>query len=314
MKRILVTPRSMSGGQHTAFERLELAGFELFAPTPGVMPSEADLVAAIPGCCGWIAGVEPVSPRVIEAAHDLAVISRNGSGIDNLPLELLDRRGIRVARAVGANANGVAELALALMLASFRHIPVNDRGIREGAWPRNPGREIKGATIGVLGLGAIGTLMADKLLRLGANVLGFDPFADAADLQRNDRFKSVQTLGELLPLCDALTLHMPLPQGGAPILTSVEFNAMKPGVAIVNTSRAGLVDQPALLDMLETHHVSAYGVDVFDTEPPGLTPLIAHERCISTSHIGGLTTESVARITEMTVDNLLSALQEAGLG
>ena len=314
MKRILVTPRSMSGGQHPAFERLDRAGFELVTPTPGVMPSEADLVAAIPGCCGWIAGVEPVSLRVIEAAHDLAVISRNGSGIDNLPLELLNQRGIRVARAVGANANGVAELALALILASFRHVPLNDRGIRKGAWPRNLGREIQGAKIGVLGLGAIGTLMADKLLRLGANVLGFDPFADAADLQRNNRFQRVQMLDKLLPKCDALTLHMPLPQGGAPILTSAAFKAMKPGVAIVNTSRAGLVDQPALMHMLETRHVSAYGVDVFDTEPPPLTPLISHERCISTSHIGGLTTESVARTAEITVDNLLSALQEAGLG
>ncbi len=313
MRRILVTPRSMSQGQHSAFQRLTSAGFQLLTPTPGAMPSEADLIAAIPSCCGWIAGVEPVTPRVIEAAQNLRVISRNGSGIDNLPLDLLKDRGIHVARAVGANANGVAELALALMLAGFRYIPVNDRGIRAGTWPRHLGREIEGATIGVLGLGAIGLLVTDKLLRLGANVRGFDPFATPVDLQDHNRFERLDTLAEGLSQFDGLTLHMPLPADGVAILTRETLSTMKPGVAVVNTARAGLVDHDAMLEALDTHQVSAYGVDVFDAEPPEMTPLLAHSHCISTSHIGGLTAESVERITEVTVENLLSGLDEAGL-
>ena len=314
MKRILITPRSLSQGRHPAFDRLENAGFELVAPTPGVMPSEADLVATIPDCCGWIVGVEPVTPRVIEAARNLVAISRNGSGVDNLPIDLLDQRGIHVTRAVGANANSVAELALGLMLAGFRHIPASDRGIRQGAWPRHLGQEIECATIGVLGLGTIGTLVAGKLLQLGANVLGFDPYADISILKSYERFEAVETLEYFLPRCDGLTLHVPLPANGAPILTGEALAKMKPGVTIVNTSRAGLVDQDTLHRMLESRHVSAYGVDVFDAEPPAPTPLISHERCISTSHIGGLTTESISRIADITVDNILSALRRAGFG
>ena len=125
MKRILITPRSLSAGTHSGLSRLEDLGFTLVRPTPGVMPSEADLIAAIPDCCGWIAGVEPVSSRVVSAAHSLQVISRNGSGVDNLPMDALNERGITVKRALAANANGVAELALAMMLSGFRHIPLN---------------------------------------------------------------------------------------------------------------------------------------------------------------------------------------------
>lgn len=188
MKRILVTPRSLSRGRPAGLERLEALGFELVRPTPGETPSEAELAAAIPSCCGWIAGIEPVSARVIEAAQNLCVISRNGSGVDNLPMDALERRGVAVKRAVGANANGVAELALALMLAGLRHVPVTDRGIRSGGWPRLMGREIEGATIGVVGLGAIGTVAVNKFIALGARVIGFDPFCEPDTLRGRANF------------------------------------------------------------------------------------------------------------------------------
>lgn len=308
-KRILVTPRSLSTGQHSSLERLQDLGFELVRPAPGETPSEQALLAAIPACCGWIAGVEPVSPQVIEAAACLRVISRNGSGVDNLPMEIIARRGIKVARAVAANANGVAELALALMLAGFRHIPLNDRGIRATAWPRPMGKEIAGATIGVVGLGAIGSLAAQKFLQLGASVVGYDPFAAPEALSAQPGFTMVTALERLVTQSDGITLHCPQPADNKPLLDAGLLAAARPGVVIVNTARAGLVDADAMLAALDQGTVAAYATDAFATEPPELSALLLHDRSILTSHIGGLTSGSVARVVEMTVDNLLAGLE-----
>ena len=144
MSRILITPRSLSSGGHPALAALEEAGFELVMPAPGATPSEAELLAAVPGCVGWLAGVEPVSEAVIAAATELRVISRNGSGIDNLPLAALDGQGIVLRRAEGTNARGVAELALTLALSGLRDILPTHAGLQQGASglsPRRPGRD-----------------------------------------------------------------------------------------------------------------------------------------------------------------------------
>lgn len=308
MKRVLVTPRSLSAGHHPGLDRLEEHGFALVRPCPGTMPTEADLMAALPGCCGWIAGVEPVSPRVIEAATHLQVIARNGSGVDNLPMDMLDRRGIVVKRAMAANANGVAELALALIFAAFRHIPSGDRSIRAGAWPRMMGREIAGASIGIVGLGAIGAAMAQKCLALGAHVVGFDPFCSPTSLLPHPAFRQVASLGELVRSVDALTLHIPHAPGAAPLLDAALLAHARPDLTVINTARAGLIDPAAMLAALRNGRVRAYATDVFATEPPALSNLLQHESCILSAHIGGLTIDSVERITRLTVDNLLAGL------
>lgn len=142
--RILVTPRSLTSAPPPALDRLVRAGFEVVLSTPGALPSEAELLRLVPGCVGWLAGVEPVSERVVAAADRLQVVSRNGSGADNLPLVRLAERGIRVERAIGANATGVAELTLGLILAACRHIPETAVGVRAGGWPRLTGREVEG--------------------------------------------------------------------------------------------------------------------------------------------------------------------------
>ena len=135
MPRILVTPRSLTSESHPAIRALEGQGYEIVLAPSGKLPDEADLLRLLPGCEGWLAGVEPVSAAVIEAATELRVISRNGVGVDNLPMDVVRRRGITVRTADGANAAGVAELAIGLMLASLRHIPAADAGIKTGAWP-----------------------------------------------------------------------------------------------------------------------------------------------------------------------------------
>lgn len=308
MGSILVTPRSLSRSGHPSLELLKDAGFNLVMPAPGETPDEATLIEALPGCVGWLAGVEPVSERVVDAADQLRVISRNGSGIDNLPLQTLKARDIAVCRTPGSNARSVAELALSLILAGLRHIVWTHEGLRAGSWPRQIGREIKDTTIGIIGLGAIGSNLAEMCLDLGARIKAHDPFAPASQfnhprLERVDIDKAIEGV-------DALSLHAPLPSDGQPLLTHDRFKAMAPATVLVNTARAALVDDHALLSALESERLSCYATDVFDVEPPSPSPVLDHPKVILTSHIGGYTANAVDRSARDAVDNLIRTLSD----
>ncbi|MBU2937156.1 MULTISPECIES: phosphoglycerate dehydrogenase [Pacificibacter] len=306
MTRILVTPRSLSQGCHPSLAPLTQAGFEIVAPRPGQTPSEADLIRFLPGCIGWIAGVEPVSQAAIDAATDLRVISRNGTGVDNLPMSVLEAKNITVCRAQATNARGVAELALTMALAGLRQVVPTHLGMKSGDWTRQIGREMQGAQVGVLGLGAIGKGFAEFCLGLGAHVKGYDPFAPGDTLD-HPNFTRVD-LDVVFDGADVVSLHAPMPENGQPLIQAAHFARLAAGGVVVNTARAGLVDKVALLAALETGQVGTYATDVFDEEPPAPSKLLAHPRVILTSHIGGFTKESVERSTDRAVQNLLEAL------
>jgi len=161
MARVLVTPRSLTQGNHPALNALREAGYDVICASPGRQPTEEELVRLLSGCVGYLAGVEKVTGQVLESAHDLKVISRNGTGVDNIDLEAAERLGIRVCRAVGANSRGVAELTIALILALVRAIPFSDAWIRKGGWERRRGIELAGRTLGLIGCGNVGKLVAE---------------------------------------------------------------------------------------------------------------------------------------------------------
>lgn len=275
-------------------------------PAPGRIPDERALIDSVPGCVGWLAGVEPVSEAVIAAARRLRVISRNGTGVDNLPMPALEARQIRVFRAEGTNARGVAELALALTLAGLRQIIWTHEGMRTGGWPRSLGREIAGARIAVVGLGAVGAAYARMCLDLGAEVAGHDPFAPEGRV-KGPAFERA-ALDAALAGAVVTSLHAPLPADGRPLLTAARIRTLAPGAVIVNTARAGLVDDVALLAALDEGRIACYATDVFETEPPAPSRLLAHPRVVMTSHIGGFTDASVDRCAVRAVENLLLAL------
>lgn len=306
MNRILITPRSLTSGPHPQIDRLRDAGFEVITSTPNALPSEAELISLLPGCVGWLAGIEPISSKAIDAAKDLRIVSRNGTGIDNLPMDSLRQRNIAVATAGGANAAGVAELAVALIFSALRHVPAADAGIKQGGWPRRRGRELRGRNVAVIGCGAIGGEVVRMLSALGAQVLAFDPAQP--DLRiAGDRFTWVD-LPTALKEADIITFHCPLQKNGKPILDAATIAALRPGVIVVNTARAALVDEIALLAGLESGAVESYATDVFEQEPPKDLTLARHPRVIATSHIGGFTDESVERATSVAIDHLLAAL------
>ncbi len=307
-QRILVTPRSLTAEPHPHIEGLREAGFDIVYSTPGKTPDEEELIRLVGDVSGWLAGVEPVSPRVIAAARSLKAISRNGVGVDNLPLDAIRARGIKVLVAEGANSAGVAELAIGLIFSALRSIPQADTGIKAGGWPRRRGIEIRGRTVGVVGCGAIGREVARMLVALGAKVLGFDPLKP--DLGLPAEAFAFAEVDEILARADIVTLHCPAPRDGSTLISRERLATVRPGLILVNTARARLVDDQAIVEALDDGRLSNYATDVFEQEPPSSLDLASHPGVIATSHIGGFTAESVDRATRIAADNLIAALKE----
>lgn len=304
--RILVTPRSLTAEPHPEVERLRQKGFEIIYSKAGATPSEDELLSLVPDCIGWLAGVEPVTPRVVEAAGTLKVISRNGVGVDNLPVDILAQRGVKVMIAEGANALGVAELTVGLVFSALRSIPLADAGIKAGQWPRMRGMEIRGRTVGIVGCGAIGREVARIMVALGASVIAYDPLRPNLDLP--SACFSYDEIDHILERADIVSLHCPMPKDGSTLIDAARLTRAKEGMILVNTARAKLIDEDALIAVLDAGRIGCYATDVFEPEPPVSLRLAGHERVIATSHIGGFTTESVERATRIAADNLLSAL------
>ncbi len=308
VRRVLVTPRSLTQaglGTVEALDPLRAAGLHLVSGPPGRLPTEAEQLYLVPGCVGWLAGVERIGATALDAATDLQVISRNGTGTDGIDLVAAEQRGVRVVRAAGANAQSVAELALTVALSGLRHVPWTAASVAAGAWTRAEGRELEDCTVGVVGMGAIGRRVAHLFTAVGARVVAHDPFADLTGSS-----VAALDLDELLALADVVTLHLPAPPEGGALLDARRLALLPSGAVLVNTARAALVDDDAVLAALASGRLSAYAVDAYDEEPPPPSALLSHPRVIATPHLGGYTAASVRRATEQAVTGLIEALDQ----
>lgn len=302
---VLVTPRSLTAAglaQVAELDPLRDRGFELVGSEPGRLPTTAELAELLPGCAGWLAGVERIDAEVLRHGTHLRAISRNGTGTDAIDLDAAERAGVEVLRAAGANAQGVAELVLTSVLCGLRHVVGSASALREGRWERTLGAEIADRTVGVVGLGEVGRRTATMFTALGATVVGHDPVTVTHEVTQVD-------LDDLLRTADVISLSCPPPPDGRPLLDATRLSQIPRGTVLVNTARAALVDDTAVLDALEDGTLSAYAVDAFDTEPPEPSALLRHDRVIATPHIGGYTEPSLRRATSVAVANLLVALE-----
>ncbi|MGC4891230.1 NAD(P)-dependent oxidoreductase [Micromonospora sp. DT227] len=305
--RVLVTPRSMSVPDAPAVRRLRAAGYTVVTPAPGRQPTTGELTAAVPGVVGWIAGVEPIGADVLAHADALRAISRNGAGSDAIDTAAAEAAGIRVLTARGANAQGVAELALALALMGLRGLPEAADALREGQWRRHTGREAADRTLGVVGFGAIGRRLAGLAQGLGMRVVAHDPFVTDGE------GVALLPLAEVLRTSEVVSLHVP-PDPAGPLLGAAELALLRDDAVLLNTARSTLVDEAALLVELTAGRIALYSVDAFDREPPEPSELLRHPRVVATPHLGAATTESVRRASEAAVENLLAALGTPATG
>ena len=305
MSTVIVTPRSLASPDHPALEPLRRAGHRIVIPAPGRTPTAAELLAALPGVAGWLAGVEPITADILAGADALRVIARNGVGTDAIDGDAAKARNIRVVNTPGANSRGVAELAAGLIFALARGIAATNASVKAGGWERAQGIELHGRTLGLAGCGQVGKLLADIALGLGMRVVAHDPYPDGSFRREGFSFVGVDVL---LSASDVISLH--LPAGDKPFLDAEALGRVKPGCLIINTARARVVDADAMLAALDGGRVAGYAVDAFDPEPPGVTPLNSHPRTLCTAHIGGFTRESVMRAAWQAAEKIAAILAE----
>lgn len=306
--KILVTPRSVTKNGHPSLDALKKAGYDIVLSTPGQFPTEDELLALLPGCVGYLAGVETISARVLESASDLKVISRNGTGVDSVDMDAAKKCGVKVCRAQGANARGVAELTFAHILAVVRSLSFSDHHMKNEQWQRSKGIELAGRTLGLVGCGKIGQLVTGFALAFGMQVKAYDPYPDP-DFSPGGAF-AYGSLDEVLSGSDIISLHCPAQAGNVPLIDSQTIASMKKGVTIVNTARGSLLDEAAVLAALDSGHVAGVTLDAFESEPPEDWALAKDARVVSSPHIGGFTKESVDRAMTVAVENLLFALSK----
>ena len=233
-----------------------------------------------------------VDDALMEQAPKLRVVGRAGVGVDNIDADAATRRGIVVMNTPGANAVAVAELTIGLMLALARKVPAANSTMHAGKWEKKSlqGAELRGKTLGILGLGRIGLEVAKRAKGFGLEIVGSDPFVSVA-VARENGIKLV-TLDELIAASDYITLHVGLTPQTAGVINAKSLAAMKKGVRIINCARGELIDDAALVGALKSGQVAGAALDVFTVEPPKDSPYAALENVILTPHIAGSTAEA----------------------
>jgi D-3-phosphoglycerate dehydrogenase len=261
---------------------------------PKITPEE--LIAALPAYQGLIVRSRTqVTARVIEAGIGLKVLGRAGVGVDNIDLAAAVAKGITVVNSPLAATVSVAELTLGLMLALAREIPRADAAIKKGEWLKSglSGVELYGKTLGLVAVGRIGAAVAGRAVAMGMKVMAYDPFLSDDDVRQRQAHPT--TLDELLAASDYISIHSPLTPQTKSLINAAAFAKMKKGVRLICAARGGVIDEAALLAALESGQVAGAALDVFATEPPGVTPLTTHPKVIGTPHIGAQTAEAQVR-------------------
>lgn len=277
---------------------------------PGL--SESELVSVIGGYDALIvrSGTQ-VTKKVIAAGKRLRVIGRAGVGVDNIDVDEATRKGIIVINAPEGNTLATAEHTIAMMFALARWIgPAHVSVVRDHTWQRQQyiGMQIDGKTLGVIGLGRVGSQVARRGRALGMNVIAFDPFIS----EERARELGV-TLGEVDDVCRAahvLTVHTPLTPATAGLIGPEQFALMQDGVRIINVARGGVIDESALLDALQSGKVAGAALDVFSKEPPWGNPLLEHDNVVITPHLGALTVEAQINVAVDVAKEVRRALQD----
>lgn len=268
------------------------AGWEVVVSDPIKEP--AALAVALKGVDAiLVRSATKVPAEALKDAAQLRVIGRAGAGVDTIDVDAATERGIAVMNAPDGNTLAAAEHAISLLFALARHIPRADAGMKAGEWPKAglTGFELEGKKLGVIGLGRIGGTVARKAQGIGMEVAAHDPFLPASAAGKGS--VPLKTLEELLAWADVVTLHIPRTKETTNLLSDTSMRSMKKGAYLINAARGGLVDEAALLALIEEGHLAGAALDTFVTEPlPADSPLRANPKLILTPHLGASTSEA----------------------
>lgn len=303
---VLITfpPVLRNPGRHT--ELLRATGWRVTSSDTDRPLAAEEMVPLVRDVDAIIAGGETIDETVFAAAPRLKVISRHGVGYDKIDLAAATRARVVVTITPGTNHVAVAELALGLMIGIARRIPQMREDLLSGQWRRQPGVELAGKTLGIVGLGRIGRALATRARAMDMAILAHDPAPDVDFAGAHD--VALVDLDELLARADFVSLHAPGAPGDRPLIDRERLARMKRSAYLVNTARGSLVDEEALAEYLAGGRLAGAALDVFAHEPPAGSPLLAMPNVLATPHIGG-TRESGAATALLAVQNALQVLR-----
>jgi D-3-phosphoglycerate dehydrogenase len=280
-------------------DQIPKSSVDLLRAAPGVEVvekvglTEDQLLPLVADVDGWVVrSATKVTRRLIAAAPRLRWVGRAGAGLDTIDVAAAKERGIEVMNVPGANSIAVAELVFGLLLALFRKLPEADASLRRGEWLKSKlmGRELRGKTLGIVGVGKIGRAVARRALAFEMRCLGHDPLV-APDSMKAAGVEPA-TLESLLAQADVVTLHLPVTPETKKMFNAARIASMRKGAVLVNAARGDLVEEAALLEALQSGHLAGAALDVFAVEPTGANPLLALPNVVASPHIGASTREA----------------------
>jgi len=271
--------------------------------------SDEELRRAVAGAQGLIIrSATQVTADVLEAGADLVVVGRAGIGLDNVDVAAATRRGVMVVNAPQSNVLSAAEQTMALLLAQARNVPQAHAALKAGKWERSrwEGVELHGKVLGVVGLGRVGALVAQRALAFGMRLAAYDPFVSVERAKQ----MGVELMGldELARVADFLTVHLPKTPETLGLIGKDLLARAKPGIRIINTARGGIIDEEALALAIRDGHVAGAGLDVFAQEPCTSSPLFALDSVVVTPHLGASTREAQDKAGDTIAEQVLLAL------
>jgi D-3-phosphoglycerate dehydrogenase / 2-oxoglutarate reductase len=271
--------------------------------------SQQELLACIPEYDALVVrSRSKVNRQLLENAKRLKVIGRAGVGVDNIDLQAAQARGITVLNTPTSTSIAVAEHTLALMLSLSRSIPKADASMKSGEWLKKEitGVELFQKTLGVIGMGHIGSGVARRAAAFGMPVIAYDPLINADEIIQ--RGAEPVSLDDLYANSDFISVHVPLTEETRGMIGAQAIKLMKRGVRLICDARGGVIDEEALLSALQSGQVAGAALDVFSLEPPGKTELVLHPHVIATPHIGAQTAEAQVRAATDIATEILAAL------
>jgi len=307
--KILVTPTSFGPSAQLAPKDKLLSFADEIIYNPHSRPlTEDELIPLLEGCDGFLAGLDFITEKVINETSCLKVISRYGIGFDRVDIEAAKKKGIPVTNTPGANSDAVADLTLGLMLSAARGIPMLDHSTKQGEWKRRTGIELGGKTLGLLGFGMIGKDVARRAAGFKMKIIAYDPYMDEQYAKENGISSCSQE--QVIKESDFVSLHLPLLDSTANIISKENIAKMRPGAIIINTARGGLIDEEALYEALQSGHLGGAALDAYENEPLDTSmPLYHLPNVVTTPHTGAHTTEASLNMATMAVDNLINVLE-----
>ncbi len=306
MKKVLTSPSSMGQCGSDPFDILQNNGYEIINNPYGRKLTEDEVIDLAKDCIGIVAGVEPLTARVMDALPNLKCISRVGVGMDSVDQDYAKQKGIIVVNTPDGPTRGVAELTLAMTLSLLRKIPQADAAMHQHKWKKQIGNLILGKRIGVIGLGRIGKMVSELFRGIGNPVIGYDPFANIN--WAKEKGVEIKSFEEVLTEADILTLHIPGNKDKSPVMSLTELNKMKDGAFLINIARGGVVDEDALFTVLKSGKLSGAAIDVYTKEPYD-GPLCELDNIIMTPHLGSYAKEGKLKMEIDACQNLIKALK-----